>query len=83
MQLDTDLWQRYFYDFLLYKLHLGSTCCDTISQQILHVFFQQLNEQNIVERVASLHCHVHVYHLNFAKMVNLLWPLNEIQQVCV
>ena len=82
MQLDNDLWQRYFYDFLLYKLHLGGTYCD-ISQQILRVLFTLLHEQNIVERLASLHCHIHVYHLNFAKMVNLLEPLNKIQQVCL
>ena len=81
MGLHFDLWQRYFDDFLLHKLRLGGLRGGTISQQILRAFFGQLHEQETLVRVVSLHCYIRVYHLDLAKMANLLRPLNQIQQV--
>ena len=80
MGLNFDLWQCYFDDFLFHKLQLGS---GGISQQILHVFFEELYKEKALVRVVSLHCYIHVYHLNLAKVANFLRPLNQIQQVCV
>ena len=77
-----DLWQRYFDDFLLHKLRLGGLQEGAISLQILHVFFGQLHKQKAMLRVVSLHCYVHVYQLELARMANRLQPLNQIQQVC-
>lgn len=82
MGVHFDLWQRYFDDFLLHKLRLGGLRGGTISQQILRAFFGQLHEQETLVRVVSLHCYIRVYHLDLAKMANLLRPLNQIQQVC-
>ena len=81
MGLHFDLWQRYFDDFLLHKLRLGGLQGGAISQQILRAFFEQLHQQETLKRVVSLHCYIHVYHLDLAKMANLLRPLNQIQQV--
>lgn len=81
MGLHFDLWQRYFDDFLLHKLRLGGLRGGAISQQILRAFFGQLHQQETLVRVVSLHCYIHVYHLDLAKMANLLRPLNQIQQV--
>ena len=81
MGLHFDLWQRYFDDFLLHKLRLGGLRGGTISRQILRAFFGQLHEQETLVRVVSLHCYIRVYHLDLAKMANLLRPLNQIQQV--
>ena len=78
-----DLWQRYFNDLLLHKLRLGGLRSEAISQQILYVFFGQLHEQGAMIRVVSLHCYIHIYHLNLAKMATVLRPLNQIQQVNV
>ena len=83
MKVHSDLWQRYFDDFLLHKLQLGSLHCGAISQQILHVFFEQLHQEEALVRVVALHCYVHIYHLNLARMANILRSLNQIQRVCV
>ena len=82
MGLYPDLWQRYFDDFLQHKLRLGGLRGGgAVSQQILHVYFGQLHKQETMSRVVSLHCYIHAFHLNLAKMANLLRPLNQIQQV--
>lgn len=83
MKVHPELWERYFNDFLLHKLQLGSLHGGAISQQILHVFFEQLHKEEALVRVVSLHCYVHIYHLNLAKMANILRPLNQIQQVAM
>ena len=82
MELHPELWQRYFDDFLLNKLRLGGhQGGEAISQQILYVFFKQLHEQESLQRVVSLHCYVHVYHLDLAEMANILRPLNQMHKV--
>ena len=82
MELYHDLWQRYLDDLLLHKLRLGGhQGSGAISQQILHVFFKQLDKQEAMSRVVSLHCYVHIYHLDLARMANILRPLNQMQQV--
>ena len=83
MKLHFDLWQWYFDDFLQHKLQLGGLCREAISQQFLYAFFGQLHKQEALVRVVSLHCYVHTYHLDLAKMTNFLRPLNQIQQVSV
>ena len=81
MELDFDLWQRYFDDFLKHKLRLGGPRIEAISQQILRVFFGELHEQEAMSRLVILHCYSHAYRQDLAKMANLLRPLNQIQQV--
>ena len=81
MGLHPELWQRYFDDFLTHKLQLEGFHSGGISQQVLHVVFQQLHKQETISRVVSLHCYGHIYHADHAKMANLLQPLNQIQQV--
>ena len=82
MELHPELWQRYFDDFLLYKLKLGGhQGGEAISQQILSAFFEQLHKQESLLRVVSLHCYVHVYHLDLAEMANILRPLNQMHKV--
>ena len=76
-----DLWQRYFVNFFLYKLQLGSD--GAISQKILKAFFKELDRQEPMACVVSLHCYSHTYHLNLAKIANILRQLDQIQQVSV
>ena len=76
------LWQCYLDDFLLYKLRLGDLHRGAISQQVLCVLFQQLQKQDAISRVVSLHCYTHIHHDRLANLIaNLLPPLNKIQQV--
>ena len=81
MELHPELWQCYFDDYLQHKLQLGSLHSGGISQKILHVIFEQLHKQEAISRVVSLHCYSHIYHVDLAKMANILQPLNQIQQV--
>ena len=82
MELHPDLWQHYFDDFLLRKLRLGGyQSGEAISQQILYRFFEQLHKQESLLRVVSLHCYVHIYHLDLAEMANILRPLNQMHKV--
>ena len=81
MGLHPELWQHYFDDFLQHKLQLECLHSGGISQQVLHELFQQLHKQEAISRVVSLHCYSHTYHVDLAKMANLLRPLNQIQQV--
>ena len=81
MELHFDLWQRYFDDFLQHKLRLGGLRRGAISQQVLNVIFEQLHKQEAISRVVSLHCYIYVFHPDFAKVANLLRPLNQMQQV--
>ena len=82
IELHSDLWHRYFDDLLLHKLRLGGhQSGGAISQQILNAFFKQLDEEKAMSRVVSVHCYVHIYHLDLAKMANILRSLNQMQQV--
>ena len=76
MRLHPELWQRYFDDFLQHKLQLKGLHGGGISQRLRHVLFQQLNKQDAISCVVSLHCYSHV---DLAKMADLLRPLNQIQ----
>ena len=76
-----DLWQRYFNNFFVHKLRLGSD--GAISQNILKAFFEALDKQEPMARVISLHCYSHTYCLNLAKMANILRQLDQIHQVSV
>ena len=79
------LWSRYFGDFVLYKLQLGSEeKSESIGYKILYHVFEthKVHGLEALQRVVSLHCYAHVHHLNLAKMVPRLRPLNELQKVC-
>ena len=77
-----DLWQCYFANFFQYKLRLGSD--EAISHKILKAFFEALDKQEPMARVISLHCYSHTYHLNLAKMANILRQLDQLQvSVCL
>lgn len=83
MSLHKELWQHYFSDFTLRKLHLESEGEGEsgITEQILVCYFGQLHQQETMTRVVTLHAYIRVYQLDLARMATLLRPLNKIQQV--
>ena len=89
MSLYSDIWNKYFSDFICYKLNLGCPGDDEVSlssqgdiaQRILHAYFEQLHVHQAPQRLAELHCHICVYQLNLAQMAVLLRPLSRIQKV--
>ncbi len=83
MSLHLELWQHYFADFTLRKLHLesGVEGKSGITEQILVSYFGQLHQQETVTRVVILHVYIRVYQLDLARMATVLRPLNKIQDV--
>ncbi len=83
MSLHVALWQHYFSDFTLRKLHLesGVEGESGITEQILICYFGQLHQQETVSRIVTLHAYIRVYQLDLARMATVLRPLNEIQKV--
>lgn len=85
----SDIWNKYFNDFISYKLNLGCPgevegCRSPqghIAQRILHTFFEQLHVYRASQRMAELHSYINVYQLSLAQMAALLRPLSKIQQV--
>lgn len=75
-----ELWQRYFDDFIRYKLRLN-TGEGAISQEILKAFFGQLHQQEATIRMINLHVYIRVYQLDLAKMATVLRPLDKLQQM--
>ena len=73
------LWQKYLEDFTHQKLRLefGST---GISQKVLRAAFGNLEERNVVQRLAVLHVYVNIHKLNLAKVVSILRPLEQIER---
>lgn len=78
-----ELWPRYFSDFVLHKMKLGTTEAETegIAQKVLEAFFEQLHMQDALQRMVILHTYLHVYQLDLAKMAGMFRPLNKIQKV--
>ena len=89
MSLYSDIWNKYFSDFVCYKLNLGCPGDDEaslssqvdIAQRILHTFFEQLHVNQAPQRLAELHGYISIYQLSLAQMAALLRPLSRIQKV--
>ena len=78
----SELWKRYFNDFAWYKLQLDSeNSSGGIAQQILHAYLGHIHELKAMERMISLHTHLHVYQLNLAKVASRLRPLDKLHKV--
>ena len=80
----SELWNKYFNDFVLHKLQLDyDDSSEGFAQQILLIDFAKgLNQLDALKRIVSLHTLVHVYQLDLAKMVFTLRPLNTLKKVC-
>ena len=84
-----DIWNRYFNDFISYKLkddnENDKDSCQIsaidIRHRLLDIFFKQLNKLEPQDRVIHLHCHVQIYHINLAQLADMLRPLYKVQEV--
>ena len=76
-----DLWQRYFEDFTLYRLHLESG--GGLAKQILEAFLGEILKDEPTERLASLHIYVRVYPLDIAKITTILRPVCKLREVAL
>lgn len=86
MASDYGLWRCYFNDFVTLNLKLvdqGTTQTDQgeFAQQILHTFFEHLNDYEAPRRMAELHCYASIYQMNLAQIATILRPLSKIEMV--
>ena len=75
------LWQLYWTDFIAAKFHLDMSKDDLTT----HIFNLQiarvLCQKDYFERVASLHCLAHTNHIDMAKFLSSLRPIQQLQCV--
>lgn len=84
IQDNTDIWDRYFNDFVQHKLKLNSEeSSENVAQLILRTYLGQLNELDALSRIVTLHFYMQVHQLDLAKLACVLRPLNKLRQVCL
>lgn len=85
MSNDKNLWQCYFKDFIALKLKLaspdGASQQNDIAYRILHIYFNELDDKEMPQKLVELHCHASIEHLSLAHMATNLRPLNKIERV--
>ena len=82
MSTDTVIWNRYFNDFLFYKLGLNSEGYgESFAQQILHSLLYDVISGDSLNCLVSLHVYFHVFKLNISQVASVLRPLNKLDKV--
>ena len=77
-----ELWNRYFSDFICYKLQVDSfNSSEGIVQEILHTFLGHLHQLEARERIIRLHIQLNICQLDLAKLVSLFRPLDKLNMV--
>ena len=76
------LWRCYFDDFVHYKLHLGFKPPPLIIEIINNVISPLIIEGgDALTRIASLHVHCHVHHVDLAKITRMLMPISMMENL--
>lgn len=82
---DVYLWQCYFKDFIACKLKLvdpsDALQQEDVAHEILHIYFEELHDKEMPQKLVELHCHASIEHLSLAQMATNLRPLNKIKRV--
>ena len=72
------MWQKYYNDFIHYYLNF-STTPDRLEHRLLQLTFTNtLRDYNEAKAIA-VHCYLHLFQLNLAKVVASLKPLGQLQ----
>ena len=84
---NTEVWERYFTDFIHEKLHIPrqSTRADIhMSTEVLKAYFGKvLSLKDPLKRFVHLHITVNVFELDFTKLSTILRTLNEITEIAL
>jgi len=71
MQNDLQVWQKYFNDFVSQYLHMSGSP-DGIEYELLQLTLADVLNSHKEMKAVALHCYVHLYQRNIAKVVALL-----------
>ena len=80
MQNDENLWQKYYNDFTNYFLHMSSSP-NSIEHKLLQLTFTDVLTTYSEMKPIAIHCYIHLYQLDLAKVVALLKPLGQLHIV--
>ena len=85
MNDNSEIWRRYYRDFMSHKLKLSSVDPgeEAIAEKVLEMYFGDIfSESHDAQRkVVLLHSYVHIYQLDVSKMAGLFKSLSKIQRV--
>ena len=85
MDRNSEIWRRYFRDFMFHKLNLNAVGPgeEAIAEKVLEMYFKDFHSEShdAQQKVVWLHSYVHLYHLDVSKMAGLFISLIKIQRV--
>ena len=73
----TDLWNRYFSDFMYHSLHISSN----VSSVILQSYFSEILKLPLVQKIIDLHISIHYNKIIMGRLSSLLRSLEKIWQI--
>ena len=82
MQSSEEIWKKYYNDFVNQYLHL-SGAPDDIEHKLLQITLSGVLDNYKEMKAVALHCYIHLYQLDIAKVVALLKPLAQIKHKVV
>ena len=81
MENDETLWQKYFNDFTHHYLHLSAIATDSIENKLVQLTFSDVLRNYSVMKAVAVHCYMHLYQLDLAKIAASLKPLGQLEEL--
>lgn len=76
---DEIIWQKYFNDFTHHYLHLSATAPDSLEHKLVQLTFSDMLRSYNVMKAIAVHCYLHLYQLDLAKVIASLKPLGQLE----
>ena len=78
---DEAIWQKYFNDFTHHYLHLSaaSAAPDSLEHKLVQLTFTDILRNYNVMKAIAVHCYMHLYQLDLAKVIASLKPLGQLE----
>ena len=80
MENHKEIWQKYFNDFVHHHLHLSAASSDLEQKLVQLTFTDVLSIHNKMNAIV-IHCHMHLNHLDLAKVVASMKPLGQLAEL--
>ena len=76
---DEAIWQKYFNDFTHHYLHLSAAAADSLEHKLVQLTFTDILRNYNIMKAIAIHCYMHLYQLDLAKIVASLKPLGKLE----
>ena len=73
------LWEKYFNDFTQHYLHLSTTAPNSLEHKLVQLTFTDVLANYNVMKAIAVHCYMHLYQLDLAKVIVSLKPLGQLE----